>query len=163
MNRTIEIAPVRKSVTVEASPAQAFAVFTSGIDRWWPKSHGIGATPITESVIEPFVGGRWYTRHEDGRDVVIGHVRVWQPAERLVVTWEISPEWKPDPRPAVSSEVEVRFAAEAGGRTRVDLEHRNFERMGAAGGEKMRKDVDGGWPHLLDLYAKNASRKEQDR
>ena len=155
MNRTIEIAPVRKSVTVEASPAQAFAVFTAGIDRWWPKSHGIGATPITESVIEPFVGGRWYTRHEDGSDVVIGHVRVLQPAERLVVTWEISPEWKPDPRPAVSSEVEVRFAAEAGGRTRVDLEHRNFERMGAAGGEKMRGAVDGGWPGLLELFARH--------
>ena len=160
MNRTIEIAPVRKSVVVDTSPPQAFAVFTSGIDRWWPKSHGIGASPIKQSCIEPFVGGRWYTHHEDGSDVVIGHVRVWQPAERLVISWEISAEWKPDPRPAVSSEVEVRFTKEAGGRTRVDLEHRNFERMGAAAGEKMRKDVEGGWPRLLDLYAKDASRKE---
>ena len=162
MNRTIEIAPVRKSVIVDAAPPQAFAVFTSGINRWWPKSHGIGATPIRESVIEPFVGGRWYTRHEDGNDVVIGHVRAWQPAERLVVSWEISSEWKPDPRPELTSEVEVRFTAEAVGRTRVDLEHRNFERMGAAAGEKMRNGVQGGWPHLLDLYAKDASRKETD-
>ena len=161
MNRTIEIAPVRKSVVVDASPPQAFAVFTSGINRWWPKSHGIGATPIRESVIEPCVGGRWYTRHEDGSDVVLGHVRVWEPAERLVVSWEISAEWKPDPRPAFTSEVEVRFEAEAGGRTRVELEHRNFERLGAASGEKMRTDVDGGWPHLLELYARDASRREQ--
>ena len=160
MNRTIEIAPVRKSVVVDTNPPQAFAVFTSGIDRWWPKSHGIGASPIKQSFIEPFVGGRWYTHPEDGSDVVIGHVRVWQPAVRLVISWEISAEWKPDPRPAVSSEVEVRFSAEAGGRTRVDLEHRNFEHMGAAAGEKMRKDVDGGWPHLLDLYARDASRME---
>ncbi len=161
MNRTIEIAPVRKSVLVDASPPQAFAVFTSGIDRWWPKSHGIGASPIRESVIEPFVGGRWFTRHKDGSDVVIGRVRVWQPAERLVVSWEISSEWKPDPRPAFASEVEVRFTPEAGGRTRVELEHRNFERLGAAAGEKMRKDVDGGWPYLLDLYAKDISREEK--
>ena len=161
MNRTIEIAPVRKSVVVDAGPSQAFAVFTSGIDRWWPKSHGIGASPIKQSFIEPFVGGRWYTHQEDGSDVVIGHVRVWQPAERLVISWEISAAWKPDPRPAVSSEVEVRFTAEAGGRTRVELEHRNFERMGEATGEKMRKDVDGGWPYLLDLYAKDASREEK--
>ena len=160
MSRTIEIAPVRKSVVVDASPSQAFAVFTAGIDRWWPKSHGIGATPIRESDIEPFVGGRWYTRHEDGSDIVIGHVRVWQPAERLVVSWEVSADWKPDPRPAFTSEVEVRFAADAGGGTRVELEHRNFERLGAASGEKMRKGVDGGWPHLLDLYAKEASNKE---
>jgi uncharacterized protein YndB with AHSA1/START domain len=163
MNRTIEIAPVRKSVVVEASPSQAFSVFTAGIDRWWPKSHGIGATPITQSFIEPFVGGRWYTHHEDGSDVVIGHVRVWQPAERLIVSWEISAEWKPDARTEVSSEVEVRFTAEAGGRTRVDLEHRNFEHMGRAAGEKMRKDVDGGWPHLLDLYAQHAARAEKNR
>ena len=161
MNRTIEIAAVRKSVVVDASPPQAFAVFTSGIDRWWPKSHGIGATPIRESVIEPFVSGRWYTRHEDGSDVVLGHVCVWQPAERLVVSWEISSEWKPDPRPVFTSEVEVRFTAEAGGRTRVELEHRNFERMGHVGGEKMRKDVDGGWPHLLDLYAQHAATKQE--
>jgi uncharacterized protein YndB with AHSA1/START domain len=161
LNRTIEIAPVRKSVVVDTSPSRAFAVFTSGIDRWWPKSHGIGATPLRESIIEPFVGGRWYTRHDDGSDVVIGHVRIWQPAERLVVSWEVSAEWKPDPRPAVSSEVEVRFTAEPGGRTLVQLEHRNFERMGTTG-EKMRKDVDGGWPHLLDLYAKEASQQEKD-
>ena len=160
MNRTIEIAPVRKSVVVDASPPQAFAVFTSGIDRWWPKSHGIGATPITQSVIEPFVGGRWYTQHEDGSDVVLGHVRVWEPAQRLVVSWEVSAEWKPDPRPAFTSEVEVRFTAEAGG-TRVELEHRNFERLGAAAGEKMRKDVDGGWPALLDIYAKDVLREEK--
>ena len=160
MNRTIEIAPVRKSVVVDASPPQAFAVFTSGIDRWWPKSHGIGATPIAQSVIEPFVGGRWYTQHEDGSDVVLGHVRVWEPAQRLVVSWEVSAEWKPDPRPAFTSEVEVRFTAEAGG-TRVELEHRNFERLGAAAGEKMRRDVDGGWPGLLDLYVKDVLRQEK--
>jgi uncharacterized protein YndB with AHSA1/START domain len=154
LNNTISIAPVRKSLVVEASPQRAFEVFTAGIDRWWPKSHGIGATPVRESVIEPFEGGRWYTRHEDGSDVVIGHVRVWQPGARLVVSWEISPDWKPEPRVALASEVEVRFAAD-GAHTRVELEHRNFERMGAAGGEKMRGAVDGGWPGLLELFARH--------
>jgi len=57
--------------------------------------------------------------------------------------------------------VEVRFTAEAAGRTRVELEHRNFERLGAAAGEKMRKDVDGGWPAILDLYAKDVLREEK--
>jgi uncharacterized protein YndB with AHSA1/START domain len=157
MTRTIEIAPVRKTILVEATPEGAFAVFTAGIDRWWPKSHGIGATPLRESIIEPFEGGRWYTRHENGSEVVVGHVRVWEPGRRFVVTWEISADWKPDPRPAFTSEVEVRFAAETGGRTRVELEHRNFERMGAAG-ETMRKEVDGGWPAVLDLFAAEAAK-----
>ena len=159
MNRTIQIAPVRKSLVVEATPQRAFALFTAGIDSWWPKSHGIGATPLRESVIEPFVGGRWYTRHEDGSDVVVGHVRVWQPGERLVVSWEISADWKPDARAAFASEVEVRFAPEPGGRTRVDLEHRDFERLGPAAGEKMRTDVDGGWPTLLELFAARAGQE----
>ncbi|HXW74951.1 MAG TPA: SRPBCC family protein [Steroidobacteraceae bacterium] len=161
MNRTIEIAPVRKSVVVEASPGRAFDVFTAGMDRWWPRSHAIGAAPLRESVLEPFVGGRWYTRHEDGSDVVVGHVRVWEPAARLVVSWEVSADWKPDPRPKFASEVEVRFTAEPGGRTRVDLEHRNFERMGAAAAEKMRKEVDGGWPTLLELFMRQVAKEGQ--
>ena len=157
MNRTITIAPVRKSIVVAATPARAFDVFTAGIDRWWPRSHGIGATPIRASVIEPFVGGRWYTQHEDGSEVVVGHVRAWQPGERFVVGWEISADWKPDARAALASEVEVRFLADTPGRTRVEVEHRDFERMGAAAGETMRKGVDGGWPGLLELYAHQVS------
>jgi uncharacterized protein YndB with AHSA1/START domain len=156
----IQIAPVRKTVRVKASPQRAFEVFTAGIDRWWPKTHGIGTATLRESVIEPFVGGRWYSRHTDGTEALIGHVLVWQPAERFACTWEISADWKPDARVAFASEVEVRFVAEASGGTRVELEHRNFERMGAAAGGKMRSDVDGGWPALLDLYARSASNGE---
>ena len=152
MNRTISIAPVRKSVVVQATPERAFDVFTARIDRWWPKTHGIGAAPIKESIIEPFVGGRWYTRCEDGSDVVVGHVRVWQPGVQLVVTWEVNAAWKPDARVAFASEIDVRFAPDAAGGTRVDLEHRHFERMGSAEGEAMRTGVDNGWPGLLNLY-----------
>lgn len=159
MNQTITIAPVRKSIVVAATPAMAFDVFTAGIDRWWPKSHGIGSAPIRDSMIEPFVGGRWYTTFEDGTEAVVGHVRIWQPAERLVVSWEISAQWKPDARAEFASEIEVRFLPDADGRTRVELEHRNFERMGAVEGETMRNGVDGGWPGLLALFAKAVSAK----
>ena len=109
MSVTIKIAPVRKSVLVQASPERSFEVFTSSIDRWWPKSHGIGAAPLQESIIEPFVGGRWYTKCTDGSEVTVGHVRVWQPGQRFVVSWEISAVWKPDPREQFASEVDVRF------------------------------------------------------
>ena len=155
---TIAIAPVRKTLVVNATPQQAFDVFTAGIDRWWPKSHGIGATPVRQSFIEPYVGGRWYAIHEDGNSVTVGHVIVWQPPKRLIVSWEISADWKPDPRPAFTSEVEVRFSPEGEGRTRVEVEHRDFERLGQQGGEKMRRDVDGGWPGLLELYAAEAAK-----
>jgi uncharacterized protein YndB with AHSA1/START domain len=160
-SRTIEIAPVRKSLVVDAAPDVAFAVFTAGIDRWWPRTHGIGPGPVRESVIEPFVGGRWYTRHEDGSIAVVGHVRVWRPGEQLTVTWEISADWKPDPRPAFTSEVAVRFSAEPDGRTRVELEHRNFERMDGAGAEKMRRELDGGWPAILERFAQQVHDEAQ--
>lgn len=160
MNRTISIAPVRKTIVVQATPDKAFEVFTAGIDRWWPKTHGIGTAPIRESVIEPFVGGRWYAKCEDGTVAVVGHVGVWLPAERLVVSWEVSAAWKPDARLAFASEVEVRFMAEGAGRTRVELEHRNFERMGVTDGATMRNGVDNGWPGLLQLFAKEITRQE---
>ncbi len=153
MNKTVTIAPVRKSIVVQASPHRAFEVFTGGIDRWWPKTHSIGSAPVRESVIEPHVGGRWLSRHEDGSEAVVGHVKTWQPGECFVVTWEINADWKPDSRAAFASEVEVRFEAQEGGRTRVSLEHRNFERMGAAPGQSMRDGVDNGWPGLLAMFS----------
>ncbi len=139
---------------MDASPQQAFETFTLGIDLWWPKNHAISASPMRESVIEPFVGGRWYSKCEDGSEVTVGHVHVWEPGRRLVFSWEINAQWQADARPAYTSEVEVMFAAQSNGRTRVELEHRRFERMGAADGGKMRGDVDRGWPGLLELFAK---------
>ena len=155
--KTIAIAPVKKTLLVAASQQRAFDVFTAGIDRWWPKDKGIGQGPVVRSVIEPFQGGRWYTTFQDGTEKVVGHVRVWQPFERFVVSWEISAVWKSDSRAELASEVEVRFIAETPGRTRVELEHRDFERMEGATGEKMRSDVDNGWPGMLEHFAKEVA------
>ena len=160
-SRTITIAPVRKSIVVAASPERAFEIFTRGIDRWWPKDHGIGAAPVTQSVIEPTVGGRWYTKHADGSEVTVGHVRACEPGRRIVFGWEISARWKPERNLALASEVEVRFTAEGEGRTRIDLEHRDFEKMGAEDGATMRQGVDGGWPGLLELYARAVAAGER--
>ena len=156
---SIRIEPVRKSIVVQATAKKAFEVFTAGIDRWWPKTHGIGAGPVIESVIEPFVGGRWYSRHADGVEAVVGHVLVWEPAQRFVCSWEISADWKSEPGSVFASEVEVRFVPESPGVTRVELEHRNFERMAAPGGEKMRNEVDRGWPTIMQLFADEISRE----
>jgi activator of Hsp90 ATPase-like protein len=160
MSGTISIAPVRKSITVEAAPARAFEIFTLGIDRWWPRTHSVGSEPIKTSVIEPFVGGRWYAVGESGAEAVVGHVRAWQPGERFVVSWEINASWAPEARAQFASEVEVRFVAQGRGRTRVEVEHRDFERM-EQDGEKMRNAVDGGWPGLLELYATQLARESE--
>jgi uncharacterized protein YndB with AHSA1/START domain len=159
MNRVVAIAPVRKSIRVNASQAHAFEVFTSGISRWWPLTHGIGKEPRKSVAIETRLGGRWYEIAEDGTETPIGHIRVWEPPHRFVASWEVSAQWKPDH--GDGSEVEVRFVADGPNATRVELEHRNFERMGAEAGERMRQGVDGGWPGLLELFKAEAESAPQ--
>jgi len=155
MTKTIAIAPVKKTVVVEASQAHAFDVFINGVDRWWPKEFHIGNAPVKQEIIEPRQGGRWRTLHVDGSETVNATMLVWEPPKRIVFSWEISGQWKPEPNVAICSEVEVRFIAETAARTRVDLEHRNFEKM-PEGGQAMRESVDGGWVTILDLYIKAA-------
>jgi uncharacterized protein YndB with AHSA1/START domain len=150
MNQVITIAPVRKTIRVNASAARAFEVFTAGLGRWWPIDHGIGKTPRKSVGMETRLGGRWYELAEDGTRTDVGRIVAWEPPQRFVMTWDINSQWKPDT--AIGSEVEVRFIAEGANATRVELEHRKFEQMGAEGGAKMRKDVDGGWPGLLELF-----------
>ena len=154
MTRTITIAPVRKSIRVNADQRHAFEVFTAGLGRWWPRNHTIGNPPMKTAVMEPRLGGRWYELGEDGSQADVGKILVWEPPHRFVMSWDINSSWKPDP--AVSSEVEVRFVADGPNATVVELEHRKFEQMGAEAGESMRKDVDGGWPGLLEVFKKAA-------
>jgi len=156
MTIAVKIAPVRKSLRVNTLPDHAFYVFTAGLGRWWPLDHGIGKTPRQAVVMETRLGGRWYEVAEDGTQTNVGRIIVWDPPRRFVMTWDINSQWKPDT--TVSSEVEVQFIPDGANATRVELEHRKFERMGAEGGEKMRKDVDGGWPGLLELFKTAAER-----
>ena len=154
MSTQIRPAPVRKVIRVNATPERAFDVFTSGIGRWWPKSHKIGQADLDRPVIEPFAGGRWYELDVDGSECDIGKVSVWEPPARLVLIWQLTPEFAYDPD--LITEVEVTFTPEGDG-TRVDLEHRDLERLGDKA-EAMRETVSGpgGWPALLQLFADEA-------
>jgi uncharacterized protein YndB with AHSA1/START domain len=149
---------VRKSVTVQASVDKAFRVFTEGFDTWWPRTHHIGKSPMTKGVIEGFAGGRCYSEQADGTDCDWGKILIWEPPSRFVMAWQVSQTWGYEPDLAKTSEVEVRFTPEPDGSTRVDLEHRHFERHGD-GWEVMRTTIDspGGWGSLLALYAEKAA------
>jgi uncharacterized protein YndB with AHSA1/START domain len=151
MSITVKPAPVRKSVTVGASPERAFEVFTVGFDRWWPRSHSIGDSPLKEAVIEPGKGGRWYGRLEDGSEQPWGDVLAWDPPRRVLMAWRISADWKYDA--GLLTEVEVTFTPDGEG-TRVVLEHRKLENMGAPAAEaRAQLDSEGGWGLLTQLYA----------
>jgi uncharacterized protein YndB with AHSA1/START domain len=149
---TITPAPVRHSVHVKASPAKAFDVFTGGMNRWWAKSHKIGPADLKTIVMEPRAGGRWYEIDDDGSTCEWGKVLAWEPPHRVVLAWQITPDFTYDRD--LLTEVEITFNEEADG-TLVSLEHRNLERFGERM-DAMRGAVNAGWPMLLGLFAAEA-------
>jgi len=150
------VEPIRRRILVEAPQAHAFRVFTDGIDRWWPREHHIGKSPLERAVLEPGVNGRWYSISQDRSECDVGKVLVWEPPSRLVLAWQINAECKYDA--AFVTEIEVRFIVEGPRRTRVELEHRNLERYGAKAAD-LRKQLDspGGWGGVLASYAATAT------
>jgi uncharacterized protein YndB with AHSA1/START domain len=151
----VAVPPVRHVIVVDAPREHAFEVFTRGLDSWWFRDHHIGKEPMREAVMEPREGGRVYERGIHGAECDWGHVLAWEPPSRLVVAWQIGGDWQFDPDPAHASEYEVRFIAETSTRTRVEFEHRHFERHGEAG-RKIRDSVETGWAKLLATYADTA-------
>lgn len=139
MNQQTDVSVI-KTVTVAASQERAFQVYTEGFGTWWPREHHIGTAEMATCRFEPEPGGRWYETGVDGTECDWGRVLVWEPPDRIVHTWQLQGDWGYDPDPAKASEVEVRFVPEGPSRTRVELEHRHFDRHGA-GAESVRTGV----------------------
>ena len=148
---------VRKVVTVQAPQSVAWRVFTEKMGTWWPLAYyKIGKANAVDAVIEPRVGGRWYELGDDGSTSQWGSVLAWEPHTRLLLSWDISADWQY--APALKTEVELRFTAEASDRTRVELEHRRLDRYGARRDEMRRIfDKDGDWGKFLELFARAAA------
>ena len=154
----MSVPPVKKQLLVNASQARCFSVFTDGIDRWWPREHHIGKSPLSREVLEPKPGGRWYGVSADGSECEVGKVLVWEPPGRLVLAWQITAEWQYDP--SFVTEVEVVFTALAAKQTLVDFEHRNLERYGIKALD-IRKQLDDamGWHGSLEKFAALAAQE----
>ena len=144
---------VRQQVVVEVPVERAFRAFTEEFDGIKPREHNMLAVEIAETVFEPRVGGRIYDRGVDGSECQWARVLAYEPPDRVVFSWDIDPRWQIESDLERTSEVEVRFVAEAPERTRVELEHRNLERHGE-GWERLREGVDGegGWPLYLQRF-----------
>ncbi|HVU02171.1 MAG TPA: SRPBCC family protein [Polyangiaceae bacterium] len=149
------IEPVRKEVVVNVSAERAFRVFTEGVDGWWPRKHHIGTSPLKRTIIEPGVGGRWYSVCEDGTECDVGRVVLWEPPTKLLLSWQITAAWQYDP--SFRTDVVVDFVALGPKSTRVTLEHRDLHRYGVAA-EEIRGMVNqpGGWLLCLEEFARVA-------
>jgi uncharacterized protein YndB with AHSA1/START domain len=140
---------VRKSVVVDCSAEHAFETFTARLQDWWPfQTHAPGDEPTAEAVFEPQVGGRVYSRTASGQEHEWATVTVWEPPSRVAVDWHVT-AGKP------STGLEVRFVPDGDG-TRVELEHRGWERWGDEAAET-HASYDSGWDTVLAPFVGAAS------
>jgi uncharacterized protein YndB with AHSA1/START domain len=149
-----ETLAVTKSITVRASRERAFTVFAERFGRWWPASHHLGDADLADVIVEPRAGGRWYERDTEGVEHEWGRVLAYEPPARLLLAWHLQSDWKHDPDPARSSEIEVRFIPD-GEHTRVEFEHRHIERHDDPA--EVRRGVAGpnGWSAILHSFAEH--------
>ena len=142
------IAPVRKAIEVNRSPADAYAFFTRQFSRWWPaETHSVGAMqkdagPV-RVVLEAWAGGRIFEADTNGKETDWGRVKIAEPGVRLVMSWH------PGRPPEEATEVEFRFVASGPSSCRVELEHRNWHRI-AESAQAVRDNYDGGWDGVLE-------------
>ena len=144
---------VRAQIVVDVPIEHAFMTFTEN-SAWKPKEHNLLGVEIAESLFEAHEGGHIYDRGVDGSECRWARVLAYEPPNRVVFAWLITPRWSVETDVSKASEVEVRFIAEAPERTRVEIEHSHLERHGE-GWESMRASVNApeGWPLYLTKFA----------
>src|SRR5438067_8029422 len=104
---------VHASIVVDAPLERAFEVFTHDFGKFKPPEHNMLAVEIAETVFEPRVGGHLYDRGVDGSECRWARVLAYEPPTRVVISWDISPQWQVETDLEKTSEVEVRFISEA--------------------------------------------------
>jgi uncharacterized protein YndB with AHSA1/START domain len=139
------LAPVRKSVVVPLTTSNAFDLFFRRLPEWWPLlTRSVSLANAVSCHVETSCGGRLYERARDGQEHTWGRFLLFDDGERAVFTWH------PGIPESEATEVEVRFVP-LGNSTRVDVEHRRWERLGARA-SFVRAMMDGGWPGVLARF-----------
>lgn len=139
------IEPLRMSFDVNCPVDHAFDVWTRRTSSWWPPSHTVTGEQGLQVVFEGRAGGRIFERTAMGREVEWGEITVWEPPRRLCYLWHIRTDR------ADATEVEIRFSRRGETATRVDIEHRGWERLGARG-PSWRDTNRSGWNGVLPHF-----------
>jgi uncharacterized protein YndB with AHSA1/START domain len=139
------IEPLRMSFEVACPVERAFQVWTGKISRWWPADHSVSGEDGLLVVLEGKPGGRIFERTPTGVEFDWGEVTVWEPPTRLAYLWHLRRDR------ADATEVDITFVDQGNSTTRVEIEHRGWERLGAQG-KDWRDANQGGWSTLLPHY-----------
>ncbi len=120
---------------------RAFAIWTEDFGTWWPADHTISGGPVAV-VLEGRVGGRIYERTGQGSELEWGAVTVWRPPDQLAYRWHLGVG------PDAATDVEIRFLPLDDARTKIEITHSGWERLGQLGpGLQARNQA--GWESLV--------------
>ena len=140
--------PLELEFTVACDPARAFSLWAEQTTRWWPHGHSVSAEAGLTVTFEPRPGGRIYERtpggaeHDWGEVLGVGST----PPARLPLA------------PALRSRRRHRGRGHVhAGRhgTRVRIEHRGWERLGAVAEERRDRNRRG-WAGVTEHYRRVA-------
>jgi uncharacterized protein YndB with AHSA1/START domain len=148
-----QIETLHRAIEVPLSTERAFGFFTNEFALWWPREYTWGQDVVEDIGLEQRQGGLCFERGPNGFRCDWGRVLSWEPPRRLVLAWQISPRREPEPNPVKASTVEITFVAKTPGQTRVELEHRDFQRHGDGALEyRAALASTRGWSWILDRY-----------
>ncbi len=143
--------PLHLAFEVACPPATAFSTWTTRASTWWPADHSVSGEVGVRVVFEGRVGGRIFERTPSGAEHEWGRVTAWEPPSRLAYTWHL--RFAPED----ATDVEIRFVDAGGDRTRVEIEHGGWERLGERA-PRRREGNRRGWesvfPHFVEAIEK---------
>jgi len=123
LERTMAMSPepIRRSTLVRSDQAHTFDVFVRRLREWWPlQPYSLGEDRVVDVTFTQRLGGPVFETRDDGSRATWGHVTAWDPPHRLAMSWEVF---------VGDTEVEVTFRPLGPALTRVELEHRGWERL----------------------------------
>lgn len=147
-----DLPPVRQTIVVKLAPAEAFALFTRDIARWWPfRSHSCSGDGALDVVFEPRVGGAVTELARDGGRHPWGVLTAWAPPQHFAMTWHPA---QPAER---ATALAVRFTAVDGG-CEVALDHGGWPARGDEA-DTVRGNYEQGWAFVLGRFANLAQQE----
>ncbi len=145
--------PLRFTFDVACSAEHAFDIWTTRIGNWWPLDHTVsGQAELV--VLQAGVGGRIYERTRDGLEHDWGQVTLWEPPKQLAYLWHLGTDH------SSATEVVIQFHPLSECSTRLEIEHRGWQRLGQMG-EQWRNRNRVGWTTLLPHFRAEIARGEE--
>ncbi|PJI92399.1 uncharacterized protein YndB with AHSA1/START domain [Yoonia maricola] len=137
--------PIEKTLTVPLSPADAFALFTTDIDTWWPKATHSVTGAKAKITFPDHKDGDIIEEGADGTRAIWGKLIAYEPDTYLAFTWH------PGRTEKEATVVTLTFTKTSKG-TRCDLTHGGFDILGDTA-DAVSTSYLHGWDMVLGCYA----------